>query len=400
MSKASLAMPADRALSAAALFARGFRPFFLAAGAMAILALAGWLAVLQGGLLLPSAYDPLSWHAHEMLFGSLGAALAGFLLTAIPNWTGRLPLAGRPLAALVALWLAGRLAMAFGGSLGMAATAGIDMAFWVVLVAAIAREILAGRNWRNLPVLAALGLFVTANGLFHAARLDLAASYESGWRLGIAVLVFLVSLIGGRIVPSFTGNWLAQRDRRRPRPASRKLELSALLVTLGALLCWAFLPARAWPFLAAAGLLQSFRLSRWQGWRTGSEALVWSLHLAFAWLPLALLIAAAASLWPHAVPPSAAIHALTAGLLSTMVVAVMTRAILGHTGRPLTAGSGTIWIYGLIHTAAALRVAAAFATDTYVFLLGLSGAAWIVGFTLFLGIYAPLCLRSRPVAAG
>lgn len=379
-----------------ALFARGFRPFFLGSGLMSLLALAAWLASLQGWLHLPGPYDPLAWHAHEMLFGGLGAALAGFLLTAIPNWTGRLPLSGRPLALLFALWLAGRLALAFGAGLGAAVVAALDLAFWIVLLMAVGREIVAGRNWRNLPVVGGLAAFTLANGLFHGAQLGLPLDPALGWRLAIAVLALLVSLIGGRTVPSFTGNWLAQRGLPRPPAACRRLEGAALVVTLVALIAWAVEAAWAPLPLLAAAVLQTLRLARWKGWRTAAEPLVWILHAAFAWLPLALLLAGLAGLWPERVPPTAALHALAAGGLASMTVAITTRAILGHTGRPLVAGRTTLAIYLLILSAGVLRVAAAFASAWYLPLLGIAGAAWIAAFGIFVLCYGRLCLRPRP----
>ena len=379
-----------------ALFARGFRPFFLGSGAVSLLALAGWLAMLHGHLVLPGPYDPLAWHAHEMLFGALGAALAGFLLTAIPNWTGRLPLAGRPLALLFALWLLGRLALAFGAGLGAPAVAALDLAFWLVLLAAVAREILAGRNWRNLPVLGGLLAFTLANALFHGAQLGLDLDPALGWRLAIAILVILVSLIGGRIVPSFTGNWLAQRGRPRPPGACKRLEAATLLTTLAASLAWALELPWAWFLLLPAALLQAVRLGRWRGWRTAAEPLVWILHVAYAWLPVALLLAGLAMRWPDLVPPSAALHAFAAGVLASMTIAVMTRAILGHTGRPLAAGRGTTAIYLLVTAAGLLRLAAAFVPAWQLPLLGLAGLAWVGAYGGFLLLYGRLCLRSRP----
>lgn len=168
--------------------------------------------MLAGRLWLPSVMAPVEWHVHEMLYGFLVAAVAGFLLTAIPNWTGRMPLQGLPLLGLVLLWLAGRAACAVSEWTGGPAAAGVDLAFLAVFLAVVLREVTAGRNWRNLPMAAALVLLLAGNALMHAAALGWIADADVGWRLGLAVAVMLISLIGGRIVPSFTRNWLSKRE--------------------------------------------------------------------------------------------------------------------------------------------------------------------------------------------
>jgi len=383
--------------SGSALFARGFRPFFLGAGAMALLGIVGWLLVLGGQQPLSSPLDLLAWHSHEMLFGMLGAALAGFLLTAVPNWTGRPPLAGMRLFGLFILWLAGRLLLAFGKPVGLPASAGVDLFFWLLLTGLIAREVAAGRNWRNLPVVIGLGLFTLADGLFHAAALDLLATTGPGWRLGVATLALLIALIGGRIVPAFTASWLASRGELPPPPGCRRLQTLALATIAAALGAWCWAPETpaAGALLLAAGLLLAWRMRQWQGWRTRREPLVWMLHAGYAWLVLGLLLAGAASLAPDWVPPSAALHALTAGAMGTMTMAVMTRAMLGHTGRDLTAGRATLLLYALLLAAGLLRVLAAWPGDLQSPLLAIAGGAWIAAFGLFLGVYGPMALRPR-----
>ena len=214
-----------------ALFSYGFRPFFLSAGLWAVLAMVLWLLFLTGHLDLPGPFDPTSWHAHEFLFGYTGAVIGGFVLTAVPNWTGRLPVTGWPLAGLSGLWLLGRIAVM--SPLDWWLILVLDLSMPVALVAVILREVLAGRNWRNLPVAGLIAVFALSNGLFHieAAR-GIAASSGLGMRLGLAAVLMLIALIGGRIIPSFTRNWLAARGatalpvrinalRRRPTPAPR-----------------------------------------------------------------------------------------------------------------------------------------------------------------------------------
>jgi hypothetical protein len=222
-----------RAWRGPAILSFGFRPFFLGAGAFAAIAMVLWIGMLSGRVAVPTAFDPVSWHAHELLWGYFSAVAAGFLLTAVPNWTGRLPLVGWPLAVLAGLWLAGRLAVAFSAHLPALAAAAVDLSFLAALTLAIGREIVAGRNWRNLKVLALLTVLTGANAAFHAEAL--AGDYAAGgygFRIGLGVAVMLISVIGGRVVPSFTRNWLARRaPGRLPAPFGR-VDQAALALTL------------------------------------------------------------------------------------------------------------------------------------------------------------------------
>lgn len=382
-----------------ALLRHGFRPFFLGAGIWALVALAVWVAMFSGLLDLPTAFGPLAWHAHEMIFGYGAAAVAGFLLTAIPNWTGRLPVRGSMLGALALLWLAGRVATAGSAAIGASLAAVVDLAFPAAMVAVVAREVVAGRNWRNLPMPVALLVLFAANLLMHLEALGAAQTGALGQRLGIGVLLMLIALIGGRIIPSFTGNWLKKRGLE-PLPAPFGLtDKLALAVTVGALLAWVVVPeSRPTAALAAlAGLAIAVRLSRWRGHRTLAEPLLWVLHLGYGWLAVGLLLLAAPALWP-AVPPSAALHALTVGAIGTMTLAVMTRATLGHSGRALTAGPASAAAYLLVSASALLRIASPFAGAYASHALTCAGLAWIAAFGLFLAVYAPMLLLPRKSA--
>ncbi|MEQ8965910.1 MAG: NnrS family protein [Azospirillaceae bacterium] len=386
---------ARRAYSGPMLLERGFRPFFLAAGLWAVIGLALWLATLTGTLGVPSAFDAATWHAHALIFGFVGAAVAGFLLTAVPNWTGRLPVRGAALGGLVALWLAGRLAVGFGQVVGPGIAAAVDLAFWIVLGGAIAREVIAGNNRRNLPVVAAIGVFAAADAAVHAGTLGLPTAGPVGLRLGIGTVVVLISLIGGRIVPSFTRNWLAKRGGG-PLPRSVPwLDRVTVVGTALAMLAWSGWPGHpaTGAALLALAALHLARLSGWRGERTLAEPLVWVLHLGYAWVPVGLALAGLAALAPAAVPPVAGLHALTAGAMATMVLAVATRATLGHSGRPLTAGGATVAIYALVTVAALSRLGAAFLPTLWVPLLHASATAWIAAFGLFTLIYGAIALR-------
>jgi len=385
------------------LFSQGFRPFFLIAGIWAPFGLLITVAQLLGFIDLPIIGASTDWHAHEMLFGFVAAAVAGFILTAVPNWTGRLPLQGAPLAVLVGLWLAGRLAMAFGEPLGHVVASVIDVAFLVMLVAAIAREVIAGRNWRNLPVVAALSVLAAANIVFHLEATGALARDGLPLRLGLAVVAVLVALIGGRVVPSFTRNALAKAGATSLPAAMGPIDALHMAATVIAVLIWAAMPdgvVTGYALLAASAL-GFIRLARWRGLKTLGEPLLWSLHLGYLWLATALALLGAAAL-SEAIPVTAGMHALTAGAFGTMILAVMSRATLGHTGRPLTAGKGLAWAYILVGVAALCRIAAALALQAFETLLILAAVSWCAAFVAFLAVCGPMLVQPRPgkAAAG
>lgn len=378
-----------------ALFSYGFRPFFLGAAIWAALGILLWLPQYFGELTLPTAFGPLDWHIHEMIYGYVGAVIAAFLLTAIPNWTGRLPVNGMALAALAGLWVAGRAAILTSAIIGEGIAAVIDIAFLAVLAAMAAREIIAGNNWRNLRVLILLLVLIAGNVMFHLESLWRGTA-DYGVRIAIAAVVALIMLIGGRIVPSFTRNWLVrQNPGRLPQPFGR-FDALALAGSVLALVAWIALPQHivTGVLLLAAGVVQSVRLARWAGDRTFADRLVLVLHVAYAFVPLGFLLLGAAILWPLDLPTSAALHAWTAGAFGLMTLGVMTRASLGHTGRDLVASIPTQLIYLAALIAALSRIAAAFAPS--VLLFHIAAFAWIAAFAGFAAVYGPLLVRHPP----
>lgn len=390
-----------RAWRGPAILTFGFRPFFFGAGIWAALAMMLWVPMLTGHLTLPTAFDPVSWHAHEFLFGYLSAVIAGFLLTAVPNWTGRLPIVGWPLAALFALWLAGRIAVAVSAHLPPLGVALADLAMPLALAAVIGREIVAGKNWRNLIVLAMLGVLAIGNALFHveAAHGDYAAQ-GYGLRVGLSAVIMMIAVIGGRIVPSFTRNWLVRRGPgRMPVPPMQRFDKLALVALLGALVVWVALPGHVLTgaLLAVAGALHVVRLGRWAGHRTLAEPLVAVLHLGYAFLPLGALALASEILAPGLFGMAAAQHLWMGGAAGLMTLAVMTRATLGHTGQDLTAGPGTIGIYAALLVAVLARFAAGLWPTEASVLYMFGGTAWILAFAGFALIYGRLLL-SLPAA--
>jgi len=385
-----------RSYSGPAILSFGFRPFFLSAGIWAALTVAIWLPVLAGQIALPTAFAPLEWHAHELIYGFVPAALAGFLLTAVPNWTGRLPVTGMPLLALFLIWVAGRVAIFISDWIGAPLASAIDLSFLVVLAAVVAREIIAGKNTRNLKVLIAVALLIVGNAVFHAEVIwGLWSGY--GNRIGIAAAILLIMLIGGRIIPSFTRNWLVrQGPGRLPIPFS-KFDAAVMLVSGLALVSWVALPENTLTALlaVAAGVANAVRLARWAGDRTAAEPLVLVLHVAYAFIPVGFLLVAVAIWRPDVVILSGALHSWTAGAIGLMILAVMTRASLGHTGRPLTATLPITMAYAAVTVAGVARIVAAFdvARES---MLHLSATAWVLGFAGFAIIYAPILTKPRP----
>lgn len=385
-----------RTYAGPAFFSFGFRPFFFAGSVFAALSILVWALAYVAGTGEIGGRPALEWHIHEMLFGFFAAIAVGFLLTAIPNWTGRLPVAGLPLAMLFALWLAGRAAMLLPGGMGMIAAV-IDPLFLVLFAAVACREVIASRNIRNWHVCVLVSVLAIANIAFHMSDTG-SIGFARFEQLAIAVPAILIAIIGGRIVPSFTRNWLVQRGSAvLPVPANR-FDQIALGIVAAALLAWVIMPGAflTGVLLVMAGGMHGIRLARWRGWLTGAEALVWILHVGYGWLVLSLVLLGAAILWPLQIPASAAIHALTAGAIGVMTLAVMTRATLGHTGRARTADGWTIAIYILVNAAALLRVGAGIVLPaSYASWIAVSALLWAGAFTLFAVRYGPMLVLPR-----
>jgi uncharacterized protein involved in response to NO len=279
---------------------------------------------------------------------------------------------------------------------GFVVAAVIDASFLFVFALVIAREIISGRNVRNVPVLALLSVLAIANVLSHLRALDPDLALL-GERIGIAVVSMLVALIGGRIVPSFTRNWMA-KQRMTPEPAApSRFDAVALGTGAVALGLWATAPTyyATGLMLTLAGVLHLARLARWQGWRAQAEPLVLVLHAGYLWLCLGLLVSGLAILPLGVVPVASGLHALTAGAFGVMTLAVMTRASLGHTGQPLTASPRISAIYWLVNLGAALRAISPLFPDIYTHMLAISALAWSGAFVWFVIVYAPLLLRRR-----
>jgi uncharacterized protein involved in response to NO len=391
-------IPRLRAYDGPPILSYGFRPFFFFSALYAGLAVLIWLPMLHGRLFPPTSLSLLDWHAHEMLYGFVPAVMTGFLLTAIPNWTGRLPLQGMPLLILVTAWAAGRVAVSVSAIIGWLPAAIVDVAFLVLVAAATAREIVVGQNWRNLKVVGIVAILAAGNIVFHLES-RFTGSAEHSIRVGIATIITLVTLIGGRIIPSFTRNWLVRENPGRlPTPFGR-FDLTTIGVAAGALLLWIAVPTggitAAALMLAAA--LHAIRLLRWAGDRTWREPLLLVLHVGYCFVPLGFAFTAFAAL--KLVPAGAGVHAWTVGAIGTLTVAVMTRATLGHTGRELTASVPTQLIYTAVLIAALARICASLEPGWSVPLLHLAALSWVSAFLGFCLLYGPARWRAQRAKA-
>jgi uncharacterized protein involved in response to NO len=380
------------------LFNYGFRPFFLLNGIFAALVIVLWLARLRGAVPVGAGHNPMLWHAHELLFGFGGAAIAGFLLTAVSAWTGRLPVQGAKLGLLVATWLLGRVAMAWGEALAAELTILLELSFPVFLAAVVIREIVAGKSRNNYFLAVVIALFPLADLLYLLGYTGILNSSVAliAIYLVLHLVMVLITLIGGRIIPSFTANWLrARQEKRLPRSAAW-LERTIIPLTVAVALAdiWSPLPAVTGVLALCAALAHGWRLANWRGLATWPEPLLGVLHLGYAWLVVGYGLLGSAEL-TAAVPRSAALHALTVGAMGTMILAVMSRVALGHTGRPLHAARLTVAAYALVSLAAGLRIAAPLSGSGYMALIDLSGGVWIVAFAIFSWIYWPILLGPR-----
>lgn len=377
-------------------FSYGFRPFFLGAAIVAIGVMFLWILALTQGLTVGGSYGASAWHAHEMLFGFASAVVTGFLLTAVPNWTGRLPVSGPPLMALFGLWLAGRIVLIDPDLLTVDIAVTIDSLFLPAFLFVCAREIIAGRKWKELKVLAILALLSLANIGFHVGTLT-GETTGIVQRLAVSAYIVLIMIVGGRIIPSFSRNWLNQKGETRfPVPYNR-FDAIAIIAGVVALGSWTLIPQERLTGGVAlvAGGLHAARLLRWRGHTVFAEKLLFVLHTAYAFVPLGLFTVALGQ-WQQ-LAPNAVLHVMTVGAISMMMLAVMTRATRGHTGRVLTASKITTASYVALLFAALLRPAADFLPAQGLELYAAAGLCWMLAFGLFIFEYGPMLTRVRRV---
>lgn len=382
--------PRARTFHGPAILMHGFRPFFLLGALYAGLSIVLWLPQFYGELALATRFAPVDWHIHEMFFGFLAAVITGFLFTAVPNWTGRMPIVGMPLLVLALLWLAGRIAVTFSAYIDWVAVMIVDISFLTAVLVSIGIEVAAGRNWRNLIVLLPLGLFLAANIAFHLEAQNDGIS-DMSRRAAMTAAIILITIIGGRIIPSFTRNWLSKQDSPGLPVPFNRFDAITIAFGIAALASWTVAPARSETglLLGLAAILHAVRLARWSGIRTLREPMLCILHVGYIFVPLGFALLSLGIFWPDTVPPVTGTHAFGAGAIGIMTIAVMIRATLGHSGREVTAGLAAKLIFAALIVSVTARLVAAMNFDAAETVLHISAFGWLFAFVGFAICYAP-----------
>jgi len=390
MATIPLLEPTPHAAAGPVFFASGFRPFFLLAALHALAAVPLWLAVNGGLVDLPSTIPAVTWHGHEMVFGFASAAIGGFLLTAVPSWTDGRAVRGAKLMLLVAVWLAGRVVFTLNGALPLGLVALVELAYLPLLGGMLAAPLIRAGKPRNIAFLPILALLWLCDGA-------VLLGYAEGVRAAIIVVLVMIAVVAGRIVPSFTANWLRQQGRPVEVRSIGWIEKGGAVasVAIAGLLSIA-LPDAAitGAALLVAAAIQAVRMSRWHGAKVLSQPLLWSLHLGYVWLVVGLALSGLARFVPM-LPENAALHALTAGCVGTMVIAVMSRAALGHSGRPLRASPAIVVAFVLVSAGAALRVAGPLWPDAWTAMVNLGGGLWALAWMIFAVVHLPVVIAPR-----
>lgn len=375
------------------IFALGFRPFFLLAAFFAIFLMAVWVPAFVGGFAFDTYYGQIGWHSHEMIFGYASGVIAGFLLTAARNWTGRPTPAGGLLAASAGLWLLGRILPYFPGIVPHGLIATVDLAFLPAVAAGIGMPLVRsgeGRNWIFLPLLAA---FWAANCLVHAELLGLAPNLaRKGIFLGLNLIVLLIVIMGGRVIPFFTERGLAGAAMKRWPVIEWLSPLSVILFLLAEFFLPDSLLSASFAVLAACA--NGVRLAGWYTPRYWRVPLLWVLHLGYAWIVAGFVLKAGAAL--GAAPPQFTIHAFTVGAIGVLTLGMMARVSLGHTGRPLKVGLAMAMAFGLINLSGVTRgFLPILYPQWFPQLIVASGVLWIAAFVVFVILYMPILTRAR-----
>lgn len=371
-----------------------FRPLFFLLVIHAVALISFWTLAWSGVVIVAWPRNPIYWHAHEMLSGFAGAAIAGFLLTAVSNWTSRPPVGGLRLLLLCVLWSGARLSL-----FAPWAHAAFDVGFWLMLLGLMSNEVVAAANRRNYKILIILAVLALSDAAWHLAELSNSALLQQSTWAQLWLVIILISVMGGRVIPAFTGNWLrlhaaqqgaAPLTAKALPPAFNRLDLVSIVSLLVFALC-TLMPAPAWLTFTSglvAAALHAWRLSRWQGYRCLSDPLIWMLHLSYAWIPVGLaLTACAAAGW---LPVSAGLHALTVGCVAGMIISVSARAALGHSKRALRSHPLLTSAIVLVNLGAVLRVAAAISGMPL--LMSMSALMWVFAFLCYGAVYVPILL--------
>lgn len=378
-------------------FSYGFRPFFLLAGVYAGLGMLAWMWMLDTHASPLGALPAQLWHSHEMLFGFIGAAVAGFVLTAVPSWTGSRGFAGTPLVVLVLAWLAGRIAFAYFNSLPLPVVMLAEALYLPALIATIAPSLVRSRNRNTVLLLVIAALWVADLAFLYAIHSADVAGASAALRAGIDVILVLLTLIAGRVVPPFTANALRKRGLEVSFRSGKIVERGVIIAMIAFLAADVFSASREVVIAVSvvAAVLHFVRMSGWHSLKARHDPIVWVLHLAYLWIPIGLTLRALflsggfawAAYWQHA---------LAAGAAATMILAIMTRASLGHTGREIKAASLTTVAYVSLLLAIAVRVfGPALLPFGYSRVVLLAGSLWVLTFLLFAVVYVPILVGRR-----
>ncbi len=373
-------------------FALGFRPFYLAAACLAVAWIPLWVAVWHGHLALPTGFSPSAWHTHEMLFGFTSAVLVGFLLTAIPNWTGRPTVTGAPLAGLVVLWIAGRVLMLTGADLPWQVVAGVDVAFLPLAAAAMLPPLLAAGNRRNIGFPFVLIALALANLALHLDAAGIVSAGTEVTRGVLGAMMVILVVMGGRVIPFFTKNRLPAAGAG----IDKRLDRLAIGATVAAAVLAVAVPstiASGFAALAAAVLLIA-RALPWKPWATRKVPMLWVLHAGHAWIAVSLFLRAAMDFGLD-LPASTADHAFTLGGIGVLTLGMMARTARGHTGRPIEATRLMTAAFAIVNLAAVLRVFGPIAAPDAPAVIGASAILWALAFLLYLVEYAPILVNAR-----
>lgn len=380
--------PVGTGSSGFALFRLGFRPFFLFGALFGLISIGYFILLISGATeTLPSMWDAVSWHRHEMLFGYAGAIIAGFLLTAVPNWTGHPTLKEGKLAAIVLLWLAGRITIFMSASLPFMLVSVIDVAFFLACAAGILPALIKSKNRRNYFFVALLALLALANGLTHWGDAD------TGIALGLNIIILMMVVIGGRVIPFFTERPLGISIKRNP--IIERVTLVSAVVALALDIITDVNSSILGAAFLLAAIANGWRLSQWHSLKTLRTPLLWVLHAGYAWLVLGFAVKALYFLGLD-VLPTIATHAFTAGGVGVLTLGMMARVSLGHSGRPLEVGSPMRFAFICINLAAVFRVFGLWVfPDMAMRWLESAALCWLLAFGIFIVVYAPILMRPR-----
>ena len=385
----------DQSTGRLALFDMAFRPFFLLGAILSVVSLSLWASTLSGHLELVVYGGTLWWHAHEMLFGFVVAIVVGFLLTAVKTWTGQPAFHGASLTGLVLLWLCGRLFLMLPDTLPQWLIAATDLAFLPVAAVILARPVVRVKQWRNIIFVPLLLAMTAANTIMHWAAYhnDPVIQHQAATTM-VLLITLLMTIMAGRVVPMFTANGTSTKKVEPKAWLEKTALVSMLLAIVASLDLPAAPPVAASLCFIFAAVVHSVRAARWRIWVTFKTPLVWSLHLSYWCIPLGLLLYGLRGLLP-AVSSSQAIHALTVGAMGMMILAMISRVSLGHTGRPIVVGKVMTVAFALFFVGFIVRVFGIYWYSNYTSLIVTAAVLWTVGYGCFIALYLPMLVRPR-----